>query len=87
MITHLQARRRGFHALDVLAPQNEMQRYHLDSEGILEYINDLEDAQAKAADANNPITYLTIFITATNAMVSTDKFSQPKMDWEEIEVT
>ena len=34
-------------AIDVLALQNEMQEYHKDSKGILEYINTLEAAQKK----------------------------------------
>ena len=42
---HLQAGCTGRHALDLLALHNEMQRYHLEVEGIPKYINMLEDAQ------------------------------------------
>ena len=64
----------GLHTFDVLTLQNKMQRYHLDSEVISEYINDLKDAQAKAERANNPITKATIIIIATKAMLSTEQF-------------
>ena len=56
MLTQLQVTCGGIHALDVLALQKYMQRYHLDSEGIPEYINEIKDAQSKAKRANNPIT-------------------------------
>ena len=36
---HLQAGCTVRHALDLLALQNEIQRYHLEVEGILKYIN------------------------------------------------
>ena len=48
MIAHLQVICWGLHTLDVLALQNEMQQYHLNGEGIPEYVNTLEDAQDKA---------------------------------------
>ena len=64
-----------------------MQCYHLDSEVIPEYINKLEDAQAKAEQANNLITNATLFIIAMNAMLVTEKFPQDKEDWEELNVT
>ena len=44
LLAHLQVTCGGLHAHDVLTIQNEMQRYYLDSEGIPEYINALEDA-------------------------------------------
>ena len=44
LLAHLQAGCTGWHDLDLLALHNEMQRYHLEVEGIPEYINMLEDA-------------------------------------------
>ena len=44
LLTHLQVGCTGLHALDLLALHNEMQRYHLELEGIPEYINILRDA-------------------------------------------
>ena len=45
LFSHLQAGCTSWHALDLLALHNKMQRYHLEVEGIPEYINMLEDAQ------------------------------------------
>ena len=39
LFSHLQAGCTVRHALDLLALHNEIQRYHLEVEGILEYIN------------------------------------------------
>ena len=44
LIAHLQAGCICCHALDLLVLHNEMQFYHLEVEGIPEYINMLEDA-------------------------------------------
>lgn len=45
LLKHLQSTCTGLHALDVLTLQNEMQKYHVEVEGVPEYINMLEDAQ------------------------------------------
>ena len=81
MLAHLQATSGVIHALNILTLQNEMQLYHLDSKGIPEYINEPKDDQAKAEQENNPITDTTRVIIATNAMVSTEKFSRVNKDW------
>ena len=51
LLDHLQSICGGLHAIDVLALQNEMQEYHTDSKGILEYINALKAAQKKSKSA------------------------------------
>ena len=51
LFAHLQAGCTGRNALDLLALHNKMQRYHLEVEGIPEYINMLEDAQRQAGRA------------------------------------
>ena len=54
-----------------------MQRYHLEVEGIPEYINILEDAQKKAGKAGQAvqtITYKTLLIFASTAMLTTERF-------------
>ena len=56
LLNHLQLLCGGLHALDVLALQNNMQRFHLDAEGMPEYINALEDAQKQSRRANHDIT-------------------------------
>ena len=47
-----------------------MQRYHLEVEGILEYINMLEDAQKQAGRAGRTITDKTLLLFATTAMLT-----------------
>ena len=59
-----------------------MQRYHLEIELIPEYINKLEDLQAKSKWANNPITNVTLVIIATNVMIVTEQFSRTSKDWD-----
>ena len=44
LLGHLQSICGGLHAIDVLTLQNEIQEYHKDSEGILNYIKALEAA-------------------------------------------
>ena len=48
LFSHIQAECTVRHALDLLALHKKMQRYHLEVEGIPEYINMLEDAQRQA---------------------------------------
>ena len=53
-----------------------MQRYHLNSEGIPGYINELKGAQSKAKRVNNPITNARLVIILTNVMLSTEQLPQ-----------
>lgn len=74
LLTHLQSICGGLHALDILALQNKILRYHLDAEGIPEYINALEDAQKWALRTKNLIMDVTLVIIVTNAMLSMVQF-------------
>ena len=87
MLAHLQATCGGLHDLDVLSLQNEMQQYHLDCEGIPEYVNALEDAQDKVERPNNLITDATLDIIATNAMLRKEKFPCANENWEYLDVS
>ena len=87
ILAHLQATCMGLHALDFIALQNKMQRYHINFKGIPEYINDPGDAQDKAEWANNPITDATLIIVAMKAMLITEKLSHSNEDWEELDVS
>ena len=62
---------------------NEMQRYHLDIDGIPEYINMLEDAQRQAGLAVRTITDNTLLIFASTAMLTTERFPRANDDWED----
>ena len=84
---HIQSICGGLHAIDVLALQNEIQEYHTDSEGILEYINTLETAQnkSKRGTGNNPITDANLLLIATNAMLKTGARPQTTDKWEDLD--
>ena len=83
LLDHLQLLCGGLHALDVLALQNDMQRFHLDAEGMPEYINALKDAQKQSRRANHDITNATLLLMATNAIISTQRFPRANERWEE----
>ena len=56
LFSHLKAGCTGRHALDLLALHNDMQRYHLEVEGIPKYIHILEGAQQQAGRAGRAIS-------------------------------
>ena len=58
---HLKAGCTGRDALDLLALHKDMQLYHLEVEGIPEYINMFEDAQRQAGRAGRTIIDDTVF--------------------------
>ena len=83
LLAHLQAGCTGRHTLDLLALHNEMQRYHLEVEGIPEYINILEDAQRKAGRAGRAISNETLLLFASTAMLTSEHFPRANDAWEE----
>ena len=85
-LNHLQATCGGLHAIDLLALQGSMQTAHKECDGIPEYIHTLEDAQAKAARANVPITDTMLMIIATNAMLQTEQYPRANDEWEDMPV-
>ena len=84
LLSHLQALYGCIHALDVLSLQNNMQHYHLDMEGILEYVNALDYAQKRSKRVGNPITEDTLLLIATNDILSTDSFPREDERWEKL---
>ena len=56
LFAHLQAGCTGRHALDLLTLHNKMHHYHIEVEGIPEYINILKDAQRQSGRADRTIT-------------------------------
>ena len=83
LLAHLQAGCTGRHALDLLELHNEMQRYHLEVEGIPKYINILEDAQRQSGRAGQTIADETLLLFATTVMLTTEIFPRANDDWEE----
>ena len=69
--------------------QNEIQDYHTDSEGILDYINTLEADQNKSKRGMGikPITDATLLLIATDAMMK--KGVQPRTadEWEDLDAS
>ena len=62
---------------------NGMQRYHLEVEGIPEYINMLEDAQRQSGQAGRTITDETILLFASTTMLTSERFPRANDDWED----
>ena len=83
LLADLQAGCTGRHALDLLDLYNEMQRYHLEIEGILDYINMLEDAQKQAGRAGRTIANKTLLFFATTAMLTTERYPRTNNNWED----
>ena len=83
LLDHLQSIYDGLHAIEVLALQNEMQEYLMNSEGILKYINTLEAAQKKSKrrTGNKPTTDATLLLIATNAILKTGAHPQTTDKW------
>ena len=83
LFAHLQARYTGRHTLDLLALYNDMQRYHLEVEGIPKYIDMLKDAHRQAGRAGRTITDDTLLIFASTEMLTSKRFPRANDDWEE----
>ena len=81
LLAHLQAGCTIFHALDLLALHNEMQRYYLEVEGIPEYINMRKDAQKQAGRSGRTIADKTLLLFATTEMLTTLRYPRTNDDW------
>ena len=81
LLAHLQAGCTGWNALDLPAPHNEMQRYHLEVEGIPAYINMLKDAQRQAGQAGRAISDETLLLFASTAMLTSERFPWANDAW------
>ena len=76
LFAHLQAGCTGRHALYLLVLHNEMQRYHLEDEGIPEYINILEVAQRQSGQAGRTIADETLLLFASTAILTSERFTR-----------
>ena len=61
-----------------------MQSYHLDMEGIPEYIDTLEDPQKQSKRVGNTITADTLLLRASNAILLSESFQQADESWEDM---
>ena len=66
-----------------------MHEYHDDSNGILEYINTLEAAQKKLkrVTGKNTISYASLLLISTNAMLNTYAYPHTTDRWEDLDKT
>ena len=60
-----------------------MQRYHLEVEGIPEYINMLEDAQRQAGRAGRAILDETLLLFASTVILTSEGFPRANDTWED----
>ena len=60
-----------------------MQRYHLEIEGIPEYINMLEDAKRQAGWSGRTIADETLLLFASTTMLTSERLLHANYDWEE----
>ena len=88
LIDHLQVQCTGRHTINILALQDEMRNYHIEYEGILEYINALEDAQRRVKRAGNDREYFvnnaTLSLIASTAMLKMQQFPRVNDEWEDL---
>ena len=65
-----------------------MRLYHVEYEGIPEYINALDDAQRRAKRVGNDGEYViidaTILLIASTAMLKTQQFPRVNDEWEDL---
>ena len=82
---HLHSSCLGMHVINDPSLQIDMRKYHLQADGIPEYINMLEDAQRTALliDKTNPITDTSVLNIVTAVMLSTQQFPRTTEDWED----
>ena len=83
LLAHLQAECTGRHTLNLLVLRNEMQRYHLEVEGIPEYINMIEEAQIQAGRSSQTITYETLLLFTSTSMLTIKRYPQANDEWED----
>ena len=83
LFAHLQVWCTGWHNLGLLALHKKMQRYHIEVEGIPEYINMLKDAQRQAGQAGRTIADETLPLFSSTAMLTSERFPRANDDWGE----
>ena len=86
LITHLRHYATGRNAFNLLTLMDQMRQYHLEHEGIPEYINALEDAQKMAAlsEASNIIADGTLLLIARMSIHKSQQLPQANEQWDDI---
>ena len=86
LLTHLQRHATGRHAFDLLALMDQIRQYHLEHEGVLEYINALEDAHkiSVLSDKSNKIADSTLLLIASTSILKSQRFPWANEKWEDL---
>jgi hypothetical protein len=74
IISFLDANSGGLHAVDMISLETNMHQYYVQSDGIPQYINMLEDAQKKAKWAGMPIADIELEMMALAAILVAQHF-------------
>ncbi len=82
IIAFLDANSGGVHAVDMISLCTNMHQYYVQSDGIPQYINMLEDAQKKAKRAGMPIADIELVMMALVAVLLAQHFPREVDDWE-----
>ena len=83
LLAHLQVGFTGCRALDLMVLNTEIQRYHLEVEGISKYINMLEEAQKQAGRAGLTIADKTLLLFASTTMLMMERYPRTNNYWED----
>lgn len=76
----------GRHAIDVLELQDKMRVLHLATENVVDYIKALKDGQRQSGLISDKARFTddNLLVWATNAMLSTGRFTKTNEDWENL---
>ena len=66
----------------MISLRTNMHQYYVQSDGIPQYINMLEDAQKKAKRAGMPIADIELFMMASASVLAAQHFPRKVDDWE-----
>ena len=66
----------------MISLRTNMHQYYVQSDGIHQYINMLEDAQKKAKRAGMPIADIELFMMASASVLAAQHFPRKVDDWE-----
>jgi hypothetical protein len=82
IISFLDANSGGLHAIDMVSLCTNMHQYHVQADGIPQYIIVLEDAQKKAKQAGMPIANIKLIMMALAAVLAAQHFPREVNNWE-----
>jgi hypothetical protein len=82
LLTHLDVNCGGLHPSELVHLPNDMLGYYTAADGIPEYINMLEEAQRKLAQANLPMSDTQLVAIASTLVLAANDFPRTTEEWE-----